>query len=50
MQYTPTSVGLVETGLLMRQTAKQEDFKRANQQQSLRIQKESGKLYEFFMY
>lgn len=50
MQYAPTSAGLVETGLLMRQTAKQGDFKRANQQQGLSIQKESGKLFEFFMY
>lgn len=50
MQYAPTSAGLVETGLLMRQTAKQGNFKRANQQQGLSIQKESGKLYEFFMY
>lgn len=50
MQYTPTPASRVETGLLMRHTAKQKDFKRANQQQGLSVQKESGKLYEFFMY
>lgn len=31
----------------MRHTAKQKDFKRANQQQGLSVQKESGKLHEF---
>lgn len=46
----PHQWALLKTALLMRHTAKQKDFKRANQQQGLSIQKESGKLYEFFMY